>query len=77
MKLTGWGNVPVLDCNVSAPRSEAELKAVIARGHAIARGNGRSYGDSAASRSNTIDMPTSSPPACRAAGSRWSRQGPS
>lgn len=56
MKLTGWGNVPVLDCNVSAPRSEAELKAVIARGHAIARGNGRSYGDSAASRSNTIDM---------------------
>ena len=56
MKIAGWGNFPSADCAVSVPRSEAELAALVARGHAIARGNGRSYGDSALSPRNTIDM---------------------
>ena len=56
MEMTGWGNFPKLDCAVSVPRSQAELAALVARGHAIARGNGRSYGDSAISPRNTIDM---------------------
>ena len=56
MEMTGWGNYPKLDCAVSAPRSETDLAALISRGHAIARGNGRSYGDSAISPHNTIDM---------------------
>ena len=56
MEIAGWGNFPQLDCAVSAPRSEADLAAQVARGHAIARGNGRSYGDSAISPRNTIDM---------------------
>jgi len=56
MDLAGWGNFPRHDSAVSAPRSEAGLAAQVARGHAIARGNGRSYGDSAISPRNTIDM---------------------
>lgn len=56
MEIAGWGNFPRLDSAVSAPRTEAALAAQIARGHAIARGNGRSYGDSAISPRNTIDM---------------------
>jgi decaprenylphospho-beta-D-ribofuranose 2-oxidase len=56
VKIAGWGNFPWADCAVSVPRTEAELAALVARGHAIARGNGRSYGDSALSSRNTIDM---------------------
>ena len=56
MKLAGWGQYPIFDATVVAPRS---LEAVIKRiqlGNAIPRGNGRAYGDSAISLSNTIDM---------------------
>lgn len=56
MILSGWGNFPQLDCKISAPRDQAALMALVAQGHAIARGNARSYGDSAVSQSNTIDM---------------------
>ncbi len=56
MILSGWGNFPKHIARVRAPRLEAELKAAIADGQAIARGNGRSYGDSAVSISNTIHM---------------------
>ncbi|WP_071672790.1 FAD-binding oxidoreductase [Nioella nitratireducens] len=56
MTVSGWGNFPKLDARLSAPRHEAALAALVAEGRAIARGNGRSYGDSAVSVANTIDM---------------------
>jgi len=56
MRLSGWGRFPVVHAPVTAPRSEAELAAAVAQGRVIARGNGRSYGDSAVSRQCTIDM---------------------
>ena len=56
MRLSGWGRFPREDCRVSAPRDEDEARARVLAGSAIARGNGRAYGDSAASRANTLDM---------------------
>lgn len=56
MKLSGWGKFPVIDANVSAPRTYEELSNLIKKKNAIARGNGRAYGDSALSQENTIDM---------------------
>ncbi len=56
MKLTGWGRFPQHECAVARPRSEDDLRALVARGCLIARGNGRAYGDSALSRANTADM---------------------
>ncbi|SMX44161.1 FAD-binding oxidoreductase [Actibacterium lipolyticum] len=56
MKLSGWGQFPRIDCHVTAPRTDAEVAAALTKGHAIARGNGRAYGDSAASAQNTVDM---------------------
>lgn len=56
MKLSGWGRYPVIDAEVAAPRSEAAVLKLVQRGNAIARGNGRAYGDSAVSRANTIHM---------------------
>ena len=56
MKLSGWGRHPVLEAQVSAPRDEAEVAARVRAGGAIARGNGRAYGDSAISRVNTLQM---------------------
>lgn len=56
MQLSGWGNFPKVEARVSAPRDEAALASLVAEGSAIARGNGRAYGDSAISARNTIDM---------------------
>ena len=56
MTVSGWGRYPVLNAQVNAPRDLAELQMRIASGRAIARGNGRAYGDSAISESNTISM---------------------
>ena len=56
MRLSGWGRFPVRDCTVSAPRDRAALAERVAAGRAIARGNGRAYGDSALSEVNTVDM---------------------
>ncbi|MCG7522639.1 FAD-binding oxidoreductase [Ruegeria sp. Ofav3-42] len=56
MKLSGWGKYPVVDCRLSQPRSEKELADTVITSKSIARGNGRAYGDSALSRTNTIDM---------------------
>ncbi len=54
MKLSGWGRYPDADCTVVTPRNEAELLAAMGNGPAIARGNGRAYGDSALNTTNTI-----------------------
>ena len=56
MKLSGWGKFPVIDANVSVPRTYEELSNLIRKKNAIARGNGRSYGDSSFNKSNTIEM---------------------
>jgi decaprenylphospho-beta-D-ribofuranose 2-oxidase len=56
MKLTGWGQYPIFEAAVFAPRSVEEVVERIQLGNAIPRGNGRAYGDSAISLSNTIDM---------------------
>jgi decaprenylphospho-beta-D-ribofuranose 2-oxidase len=41
---------------VARPRCEGDLRTLVSRGGLIARGNGRAYGDSALSRTNTADM---------------------
>ena len=56
MKLAGWGQYPIVEAEVVAPHSVEELLERIQLRHAIARGNGRAYGDSAISSSNTIEM---------------------
>ncbi len=57
MKLSGWGRYPVHDARVETPRDEADVRALVTgKRQAIARGNGRAYGDSAINLSATIDM---------------------
>ncbi len=56
MKLSGWGRFPVHDAAVFSPGGEAALRERVRSGLAIARGNGRAYGDSAVSCANTLDM---------------------
>jgi FAD/FMN-containing dehydrogenase len=56
MRLAGWGRYPVIEAELAAPRDDAALAAALGRGGAIARGNGRAYGDSAVSQHNTLHM---------------------
>lgn len=56
MKISGWGRYPIIKATVATPRSVEGLSKIIQRGNAIARGNGRSYGDSSISQTNTIHM---------------------
>jgi decaprenylphospho-beta-D-ribofuranose 2-oxidase len=50
LKLSGWGNYPVIDASVMSFEQRSELADLIGRpGALIARGMGRSYGDSAVS----------------------------
>jgi len=56
MTLSGWGRYPRIDAKQSAPRNFEALRAQVLQGNAIARGNGRAYGDSAVSAQNTIHM---------------------
>ncbi|MEC9096653.1 MAG: FAD-binding oxidoreductase [Planctomycetota bacterium] len=55
-RLSGWGHYPKLDCNVFVQRRIGELQALLQTGDAslIARGLGRSYGDSAINRGGVI-----------------------
>lgn len=55
MKLSGWGRTPAHDTRLVQPDDEAGLRAALADGPLIARGNGRAYGDSAVGR-QTVDM---------------------
>ncbi len=54
--LSGWGRFPILPCRVSHPRQEKALAEQIHQRSCIARGNGRSYGDSAMNPQHTVDM---------------------
>lgn len=56
MKLiSGWGRNPNIFCNVKYPKNLNSLKKLIDK-KCIARGNGRSYGDSSLQPNLTIDM---------------------
>ena len=57
MKLSGWGRYPVVDCRVERLREREALPGLLA-GHdtALARGNGRSYGDAALNPELTLSM---------------------
>ncbi|MFC3057468.1 FAD-binding oxidoreductase [Paenirhodobacter populi] len=54
MKLSGWGAYPRIETELAAPRDEAELAEFLVRGDAVARGNGRAYGDAAIGRRRTL-----------------------
>lgn len=61
MKLSGWGRYPVVEAQVHAPRTREAVQELVRSAGAtgagvIARGNGRAYGDSAISRSATLNM---------------------
>jgi len=57
VKLSGWGRYPVIDAHVYAPRSIEDLREfVVSKPSVIARGSGRSYGDSAINPPATIEM---------------------
>ena len=56
MKLSGWGRYPVHNTQVTAPDDISTLIKNIELGNAIARGNGRAYGDSAVGIENTIHL---------------------
>lgn len=54
--MAGWGRFPRQLCQVHAPADEQAIRALLAEGPRIARGNGRGYGDCAMQRNATIDM---------------------
>jgi FAD/FMN-containing dehydrogenase len=54
MKLSGWGRYPSIDAKVHTPRTSDDVVRLVQKGNAIARGNGRAYGDSAVSVNNTV-----------------------
>lgn len=56
MKLSGWGRFPVHETETISPSDISSLRKSIEAGKAIARGNGRAYGDSAVGSENTIHM---------------------
>ena len=56
VEITGWGLYPKIEAVKKTPSSLEELRKEVTRGSCIAGGNNRSYGDSAISKANTIDM---------------------
>ena len=57
MNLGGWGNYPRAEVALSHARGAAEIRGEIAaHDHLIARGNGRSYGDSALNPAATLSL---------------------
>jgi FAD/FMN-containing dehydrogenase len=56
MKLAGWGRFPLVETQLTAARDLRDLKDCVATSPLIARGNGRGYGDCAASPHLTVDM---------------------
>jgi len=56
MKLTGWGRYGGVETEFVCPATEAALAEALQGGVAIARGNGRAYGDSAVGPVRTVGM---------------------
>ena len=55
-EISGWGNYPKIKAIRRKPKSIEEIKKYLKLNSSIARGNGRSYGDSSINKNNTIDM---------------------
>ncbi len=56
-ELSGWGRFPKIHTKELIPQSESELVEIVRRNDSyIARGNGRSYGDSSINKNLTITM---------------------
>lgn len=56
-RLSGWGRFPAVDCEVGRPADARALADGLAgTTPAIARGNGRSYGDASLNPAATVDM---------------------
>ena len=56
MKLKGWSGYPIHETKIITPYYVGDIINKIKDGDLIARGNGRSYGDSAIGKTNTISM---------------------
>lgn len=56
MKLSGWGKYPIKNTEVIKPKNLVELLEILNSTQLIARGNGRSYGDSSVGFLKTVDM---------------------
>ena len=56
MKLSGWAKYPIINTRLHKPKGIAEILNLIKFKGVIARGNGRSYGDSAIGSDHTIEM---------------------
>ena len=56
MKISGWARYPLIDASIACPTTIEEIRILLETKSSIARGNGRSYGDSAINTENTIDM---------------------
>ena len=57
MKLSGWGRWPVVDCRLEHCRDASDLPDLLENAPtAIARGNGRAYGDAAVNPDLTVSM---------------------
>lgn len=54
--LSGWGRRPVVETDLRQPASLEALAADLRAGGAVARGNGRSYGDAALGAGRTLSM---------------------
>ena len=56
MKIKGWSGYPEYNVNITTPKCVDDIILKLKKGNLIARGNGRSYGDSAININNTISM---------------------
>ena len=54
--ISGWGGYPVQKANMVYPKNIEQILIETKNGDSIARGNGRSYGDSSINAKNTINM---------------------
>jgi decaprenylphospho-beta-D-ribofuranose 2-oxidase len=54
--VSGWGRFPVVDSELLRPRSFEAVGEAVATAGAVARGNGRAYGDAAIGASRTVAM---------------------
>ncbi len=54
--ISGWGGYPVQEANVVYPKNVEQILIEMKNSDLIARGNGRSYGDSSINEKNTINM---------------------
>lgn len=57
-KIAGWGNYPMSNSKVTAPRNEKEWKPLVQKGGLIPRGLGRSYGDQATNTHQLVGVST-------------------